>query len=174
MKGMVFRNSTFHSFQSIFDDSLVHRICEMQATNLVRRFPTIRIASLRPHWCIPDPDPLPAQILPHSPITFQTTTFSQVLSTPDSYVYRQLWGWNTYTSIARAFYLAITVEDTSFQKGHEVFFIVSPKIGSRRHPMEVIREYFPNAVVRKEFGEGEGLYDVSKAERLLGWRHDDE
>jgi nucleoside-diphosphate-sugar epimerase len=133
----------------------------------------MRIASLRPHWCIPDNHPLPPQLLPHAPTTFQTVTSADVVKAPNSDFYRQLWGWNTYNSIARAFFLAITVENRDWVDGHEVFFIVSPRIGSNQHPMELIKEYFPKAEVRKELGNEDGLYDCSKAERILGWKHDE-
>jgi len=151
---------------------LSKQICEAQADALIRRFPSMRIASLRPHWCIPNTDPFPAQLLPHAPTKWQTVTLPEVLDAPDSNIHLQLWGWNTYNAIARAFFQAVTFDNPEWVTGHEVFFIVSSRIGSRRHPKEVIKEWFPNAEVRKEFGEEEGLYDCSKAERLLGWKHD--
>lgn len=132
----------------------------------------MRIASLRPHWCIPDTFPLPDQLLSHAPTEWQTVTFGEVCAAKDEKIYKQLWGWNTYDSIARAFVLAIMNEETEWKDGHEVFFIVSPRIGSNEHPMELIKKYFPNAEVRKELGKEDGLYDVSKAERMLGWKHD--
>jgi nucleoside-diphosphate-sugar epimerase len=169
---------THHLHSQLQTPSLIHhvthRICEMQAEAICLRYPTIRIASLRPHWCIPASHPLPAQLLPHAPTTFQTVTFPQVLSKPSSTAHFQLWGWNTYTSIARAFFLAITSSGLGWDRGHEAFFIASPRIGSEEHPMELIKEWFPNAEIRRELGKEEGLYDCSKAERLLGWKHDDD
>jgi len=148
-------------------------ICENQANAICLRYPSMRIASLRPHWCIPASDSLPAQILSHAPTTFQTVTFPQVLQKRNDSACLQLWGWNTYSSIARAFFLAITSEGRGWDKGHEAFFIVSPRVGSEQHPMELVKEWFPDAEIRRELGKEEGLYDCSKAERLLGWKHDE-
>ncbi|QRW19034.1 3-beta hydroxysteroid dehydrogenase/isomerase family protein [Rhizoctonia solani] len=36
---------------------------------------------------------------------------------------------------------------------------------------ELAKRYFPDAVLRKKFGPQDGLFDCSKAERLLGWKH---
>ena len=38
--------------------------------------------------------------------------------------------------------------------------------------LELLRRHYPEAVLRAEFAGTAGLYDCSKAERLLGWRHD--
>jgi len=143
----------------------------MQADALCRRFPEIRIASLRPHWCIPGKTAPPESLLPDSPNIWQNTTFDHVLQSQGKDKAKQLYGWNTYSSIANAFYLAITDENHGWESGHEAFFIVSPKIGSNTSVEEFIEQHFPKAERRKELGDTDGCYDVSKAKRLLGWEH---
>lgn len=150
-----------------------YRICEQQADAICLRFPSMRIASLRPHWCILDTDPLPASILPDAPTKFQTTVFADVPQMPDKDASRQLWGWNTYKSIARACYLAICDESHGWERGHEAFFIVSSKLGSNRTAKELVAEWFPEVTVKAELRDDAGLYDCSKAARLLGWSHDE-
>lgn len=53
--------------------------------------------------------------------------------------------------------------------GHEVFWAVAADTTADAPTDEVLDEYFPDAEVRGEFGEYETLFDLSKAERLLGW-----
>ena len=147
------------------------RVTELQATALQRLFPSTRIASLRIHAIREDyEDAYPSS---HS---------------------NSLWGWVSFDAISRACLLGLTSEGWG---GHEVFYTVASDIcweggleyesrlgaGERAKGMEeervgtreLIKRYYPDAEVDegwwKEDGR-RGCFDCTKAERLLGWRHD--
>ncbi|EJD40198.1 NAD(P)-binding protein [Auricularia subglabra TFB-10046 SS5] len=129
---------------------------EMQADSIVRRFPSMRIASLRLHWSTPSP--LPAR------------------NQPPARAKNDLWGWVQEDSGADAFLRAVTVENDAWKAGHEVFFVVSPTIADPAMDSRKLREeYWPDVPVREgKVVEGEkGFFDCTKAERLLGWVHKD-
>ncbi|KIK62392.1 hypothetical protein GYMLUDRAFT_41822 [Collybiopsis luxurians FD-317 M1] len=138
-------------------------ICEMQADTLVRRYPEMRIASLRLHWSLPDPT------LPSS-------------NDPSGRCKQDLWGYVQEDSAADAFLRAVVDENDKWT-GHEAFFIVSPKHAywegkSQYCPVdsgELREKYWPDVPVKEGFdvSGSKGFFDCSKAERLLGWVHVD-
>lgn len=127
---------------------------ELQAEAIVRRFPDMRVASMRPHWVLP------------------STSFHRLIAMEELDSAKQLWGWTEVGACARAFLLAITKDSDEWKSGHEAFFIVSPRIGSHSPTAELVEEWWPNVPRRKEFEGQQGLFDCSKAERVLGWTHD--
>lgn len=145
--------------------------CEIQADSLVRWAPETRIASLRFHMCRPD---------------YET-------SWPDTRAL-DLFAWTSYDACARACLLGLTSEGWS---SHEIFNIAAPTVcwegngveeADRRkvgqsgeglklpttlellkrhwpHPYEVDEEYF----AKNPRGT---IWVSTKAERMLGWKHD--
>ncbi|KAJ4479975.1 NAD(P)-binding protein [Lentinula aciculospora] len=138
-------------------------ICEMQADTLVRRYPMMRIASLRLHWSIPDPTPASSK-------------------DPGGRIKQDLWGYVQEDSAADAFLRAV-VEENGKWSGHEAFFIASPRHAywngkSRYCPIdsrELREKYWPEVPIKDGFdvSGSNGFFDCSKAERLLDWVHTD-
>jgi hypothetical protein len=132
---------------------ILFRVAEAQASALVRRYPSMRIASLRIHW--------------------STDHYSRPASRPEANGAKDLFGWVQEDSAAEAFLLAIDPNNTRWD-GHEAFFIVSPGIATAEGvESRTLRDkYFPEVPIRegKLIGR-EAFFDCSKAERLLDWQH---
>ncbi|KAF8591212.1 NAD(P)-binding protein [Ramaria rubella] len=129
---------------------LSKQICELQADAIVRRYPFMRIASLRLHWSVPNSD--------------RPSKHTMVEGS------KQLWGWVQEDEAARAFLLAVASDIADFQ-GHESFFIVAPETATEEPSIELARKAWPNVKIRRELKGREGFFDCSKAKRLLGWVH---
>jgi UDP-glucose 4-epimerase len=133
--------------------SLSKWIAEAQADSVARRFEHMSIASLRLHWVRADrPDNYPADD-----------------PAQDGFAVRDLWGYVLLPAAARACLSALTAD---FQ-GHEVFYIVSPRTIVDTPTAELCRTYYPEVPVRRPLPGNAALFDCAKAERILGWRHDD-
>ncbi|KZV98968.1 NAD(P)-binding protein [Exidia glandulosa HHB12029] len=128
--------------------SLSKLMCELQAATIVRRWPNIRIASIRLAWAVPNRE--------------------YAMGREMDWVRKELWAWVDADESARAFVLGVTSGDF---KGHEPFFIIAPTTCQEELTADLVAEHWPNAEIRKEFHGIESLYDCSKAERLLGWVH---
>ena len=85
-------------------------------------------------------------------------------------VTKHLWGYTRSDATARACLLSLTA---GF-RGHEAFFIVAPDTMMETSSLELARRFFPDVPVRGDLCGNRGFFDCSKAERLLGWRHDEE
>ncbi|KAF5349086.1 hypothetical protein D9756_009533 [Leucocoprinus leucothites] len=83
-------------------------ICERQADTLIRRFPDLRIGSLRLHWSVPE----------------KAYTLKRDLERAS----KDLWGYVHHDSAADAFLLAITCDTTNWPSKHEAMFVVAPEI----------------------------------------------
>ncbi|KAF8072058.1 hypothetical protein FPV67DRAFT_916627 [Lyophyllum atratum] len=129
-------------------------ICELQADTIVRRHPSMRIASLRLHWSIPNP--------------------SSVKDTDPVQRSKDLWGYLQEDSGADAFLLALTGE-TGKWSGHEAFFITAPVILGDGNSQELRQKCWPDVPIRdgKDVSGRKGFFDCGKAQRLLGWVHRD-
>ena len=130
------------------------RVAEMQADTIVRRYPNMRVASLRFHWSVP------------------TRTGACKESHQGSK--GELWGYVQEDSAAEASVRAVTVENDEW-KGHEEFFIVAPQVAANEDWLELKQQYFPDVPVKEGWVKdgGSGFFDCSKAERILGWVHRD-
>ncbi|KAF9059420.1 NAD(P)-binding protein [Rhodocollybia butyracea] len=138
-------------------------IAEMQADTIVRRYPTMRIASLRLHWSLPNPSMASSK-------------------DPSSGAKKDLWGYVQEDSAADAFLRAV-VDDNGKWSGHEVFFIASPNHAywegkSQYSPIdskELREKYWPDVPIKEGFdvSGSKGFVDCSKAERFLDWVHKD-
>lgn len=187
---MVSPNSQYSLSNSRTTASLLtplDRIAELQADTIVRRYPSTRIASLRIHWSIPnrayahrpDPanarkdlwgyvlqdsaadafllaiDPLPSP----SPLSPSSSIADTTPSDPNSD--------------------GPSNESTSNLKwtGHERFFISAPDTRWSGPTLPLYQTYFPHVPLKPGFelhpSSRRSFYDSSKAERLLGWRHEE-
>ncbi|KAF9466470.1 hypothetical protein BDZ94DRAFT_1250986 [Collybia nuda] len=129
-------------------------ICEMQADTIVRRYPALRVASLRLHWSTPSRD--------------------HARRDDPSRRRRDLWGYVQQDSAADAFLLSVTEENGRW-RGHEAFFIVAPRIACDVDSKVLRETHWPNVPVidGKDVSGQKGFFDCRKAERLLGWVHRD-
>ena len=130
--------------------SLSKWICEQQADSIVRRYEDMQIASMRFHWVVPE-----------------RATAVQYGTNVD-FLSKHLWGYTRLDAAARACLLGIT---ESFG-GHEAFYIVAPDTMLATPSRELAAKYFPDVPVRGAFDGNHGFFDSTKAERLLGWKHD--
>ncbi|KAF8575654.1 NAD-binding protein [Ramaria rubella] len=131
--------------------SLSKQICEAQADSIVRRFKDIRIASLRIHMVVPSRD--------------------RALHSSPNAARKNLWGYTLEKSCASAFLLALTADHSEFQRGHERFFVVEPEVASVEDVEVLIEREWKGVPIRGELKGRKGLFDCSKAERILGWKH---
>ena len=133
--------------------SLSKWICEEQASSLARRYETLTISSLRYHW-----------VTPERPGLAQIAGFKN----PDSLT-KNLWAYTLLSAAAKACLLALTADF----KGHEVFYIAAPETVIADTPsLELAQKHFPGVPVRGDLSGHKSFFNSSKAERLLGWKHD--
>ena len=131
------------------------RIAELQADTLVRRYPSMRIASLRLHWSIPD----------RTPISQKRTKIHMAKN--------DLWGYVQEDLCAEAFLLALSPSNDQNWKGHEPFFICTPDTTWNGPTSELYEAFWKDVPIKegKDLSGRKGFFDCSKAERLLGWTH---
>ncbi|KAJ3576640.1 hypothetical protein NP233_g277 [Leucocoprinus birnbaumii] len=129
-------------------------ICELQANTLTRRYPDMRIASLRLHWSVPE----------------KAYTLKRELERAA----KDLWGYVHHDSAADAFLLGITCDTSKWPSRHEAMFVAAPEI-ARDGDSGKLKETFPDVLIKDgfEISGNKGFYDCRKAEKLLGWRHRD-
>ena len=131
--------------------SLSKWICEEQADSFVRRHEHMRITSLRFHGVVPDrANALARQ---HNPSPVHA---------------KHLWGYTTFDAAARSCLLSLTADFD----GHQVFYIVAPNTMVDTPSLELKQRHYPEVPVRGNLDANRAFFNSSKAERLLGWRHD--
>jgi UDP-glucose 4-epimerase len=133
--------------------SLSKWIAEAQADSVARRHESMTIASLRLHG-----------VNPYRPVVSEADPDGFEMAT------RELWGYVRDTAVARACLLALTAP----YRGHEVFYVVAPDTAVDAPTADLCRRFYPGVPLRTDLRGNQGLFDCAKAERLLGWRHDDE
>jgi nucleoside-diphosphate-sugar epimerase len=133
--------------------SLSKWICEQQSDSFVRRYEDMTISSLRFHWVVAEKPKPP------------TPDYK-----PGKQQAKNLWGYTLTEAAARACLLSLTA---GF-KGHEVFYIVAPHTLFDIPSRQLAQEFFPEVPVRGNLDDNRSLFDCSKAERWLGWKHDEE
>ena len=133
--------------------SLSKWICEEQGNSFARRYENMVIASMRFHWVVSE-----------RPVATQAVGYSQ----SDAGT-KNLWGYTRFDSAARACLLSLSAD----YKGHEVFFITGPETVLDIPSLELKEKYFPNVEVRGDLSGNKSFFDCSKAERLLGWKHNE-
>lgn len=130
--------------------SLSKWICEQQADAFARRHEDIRIASMRFHWVVPE------------------RAFAAQYFTVDSEnVEKHLWAYTRFDAAARACLLALTAD----YRGHEVFYITGPDSTVEVPSRELAAKHFPDVEIRGDFAGNASFFSSAKAERILGWTH---
>jgi nucleoside-diphosphate-sugar epimerase len=132
--------------------SLSKWICEEQASSFARRYEEMTISSLRFHAVVPERATL-----------VQATAYSQ-----GNGAVKSLWAYTRLDSAARACLLSVTADF----KGHEVFYIAAPDTISDIPSLELKQKYYPDVPLRGDLSDHKSFFNSSKAERLLGWKHD--
>lgn len=135
-------------------------IGEVQADSIVRRYPDMRIASLRLHWNVPSRAFAADVANGRDPVRAKN----------------DLWGYVHENSTADAFMLAITHPTNNWPSAAEAFFIVAPETTAENNTLDLLEEHWPKVPIKegKDISGHAGLFDCSKAERLLGWVHNDD
>jgi UDP-glucose 4-epimerase len=132
--------------------SLSKWVLEQQADAFARRVPTMQIASLRFHWL--------------------STTYQQVVqATPKIGIggIHHLWAYTLLSAASRACLLGLTADFT----GHEAFYIVGPRTVSATPSLELAAQHYPATPIRGDLRGWRSFFDCTKAERLLGWKHEE-
>lgn len=135
------------------DVDMICRQLELQARAFARKH-GMRVACIRPHWVIPES-------LAYDPEKLAET----------GGLANDLWAWTSEGQTARAFLLGLTAPASTFPDStSEAFFVVAPTTVRQEPTKNLIKEHFPEVTDWKcDFNGNEGLYDCSKAERMLGW-----
>jgi nucleoside-diphosphate-sugar epimerase len=130
--------------------SLSKWVLEQQADAFARRCPAMRIASLRFDW------------LTGSRESAQDASVGEA-------AVRRLWSYTMVREAARACLLSL-VSDFA---GHEVFYIVARRTAATTPSLDLAREHYPTTEIRGDLTGHTAFYSSAKAERLLGWKHED-
>jgi nucleoside-diphosphate-sugar epimerase len=130
--------------------SLSKWVLEQQGEAFARRFEWMTIASLRFHW-----------LLDTRKIAIQNAAGMGELAI------RHLWAYTLLDEASRACLLSLTADFNS----HKIFYIVAPRTAIFEPSLEVARQYYPQTEIRGDFSGHSGFFNCAKAERLLGWKH---
>lgn len=130
--------------------SLSKWVLEQQADAFARRFEWMTISSFRFHW-----------LLDSRERAMQVTEAATDLSV------RHLWAYTLLDEASRAILLSLTAEF----KGHEVFYITAAQTASHQRSAELARQHYPQVEIRGDFSDHASFFNCSKAEQLLGWKH---
>jgi nucleoside-diphosphate-sugar epimerase len=125
-------------------------VLEQQGDAFARRYEWMSIASLRMHM-----------------LTASREKALQSTAKMDVYAVRHLWGYTLLAESSRACLLSLTADFT----GHEVFYITAPHTADTQPSMELARQHYPNTEIRGDFSNHTSFFNCAKAERLLGWQH---
>jgi UDP-glucose 4-epimerase len=132
--------------------SLSKWVLEQQADAFARRFEDMRIASLRFHG-----------LMDSRERAAKFATFPHPIHA------RHLWAYTLLSAASRACLLAITADFS----GHEVFYIVAPDTTMSEPSLDLARQHYPDTPIRGDLSGHAGFFDCGKAERLLGWKHEE-
>jgi UDP-glucose 4-epimerase len=127
-------------------------VLEQQADAFARRFESMRLASLRFHWLVPS----------RERAIELTRGFGQG-------AVRHLWAYTLLSEASRACLLSLTADFS----GHQVFYIAAPRTAAEQPSLELARQYYPNTPIRGDLSDDKSFFSCARAERLLGWRHED-
>lgn len=131
--------------------SLSKWVLEQQADAFARRYPTMQIASMRFHWLVSS----------YERACALTAEFS-------GSAIRHLWAYTLLREAGRACLLALASEF----KGHEVFYIAAPRTAMNEPSFKLAQRHYPHVAIRGDLSANRSFFDCSKAERILGWRHE--
>lgn len=130
--------------------SLSKWVLEQQADSFVRRFEWMTVASLRFHW-----------LLTERKVAVQNTAHMGDIAV------KHLWAYTLLSEASRAIHLSLTADFS----GHEVFYIAAPISAAEESSKDLACKYYPNTEIRGDFSGHASFFDCSKAERMLGWKH---
>jgi nucleoside-diphosphate-sugar epimerase len=131
--------------------SLSKWVLEAQADSFARRYEDMTICSLRFHAMIPSKPGMAKRM----------GNFAQIS--------KDLWAYTNIVSGAQACLMALQAEF----KGHEAFFITAPQTAVEMPSLELAQAHYPGVPVVGDLSGHTSFYSAKKAERLLGWRHED-
>ncbi|HTJ57677.1 MAG TPA: hypothetical protein VL418_08965, partial [Devosiaceae bacterium] len=123
-----------------------------QADTFARRYEGVRVSSMRFHWVVPE-----------------RAKAAQSFGRANADVAKHLWAYTLFDAAARACLMSL---DAAFT-GHEAFYIVAPDTTIDVPSLELAAQFFPNVPIRGDLSGHRSFFDSSKAERLLGWKHED-
>ncbi|MBO0702659.1 MAG: NAD(P)-dependent oxidoreductase [Candidatus Dormibacteraeota bacterium] len=130
--------------------SLSKWICEEQGDCFARLHADLSIASMRFHGVVESRE-----------VAIERLATGAALP-------KHLWGYTRADAAARACLASLTADFG----GHEAFYIVAPRTMMPGHQTsQLVATNYPDVPLRRSLRGDEGLYDCSKAERLLGWQH---
>ena len=86
---------------------------------------------------------------------------------------KDIWCYVSEADTARATLNALTAGTDTFPLGHEAFFVCAPDTGYHLPTTELVKKNYPGVPIRGELVGNQGLYDCSKAGRMLGWKCQD-
>src|SRR5262245_39013976 len=127
-------------------------VLEQQADAFARRYEWLTIASLRFHWL--------SENRAHAVEKSQGFEGGTI---------RHLWGYVLFSEACRACLLAVTAPFS----GHQAMYIVAPRTVADAPSRELARLYYPDTPIRGELAGQAGFFNCARAERVLGWRHED-
>ena len=140
------------------NSELTIRICELQAESICRRYPEMRIASLRLHGVL-TPD----------------LVSRERLNERGGY-WKDLWGWVSQEATADSCLKGLLAPLSAFPNGHEAFFIASRTICEQRNSWDLYKTRFDlekeGTEVRRDIVGNQSFFDTTKAERMLGWKEE--
>ena len=132
--------------------SLSKWICEEQGNSFARRYEKMVIASLRFHGVVPERSDM-VQAVHRGHADAMT---------------KNLWAYTLSAAAARSCLLSLTADFA----GHEVFYIVAPDTITNTASLELKEKFYPGVPLRGDLSGNKSFFDSSKAERMLGWKHD--
>jgi UDP-glucose 4-epimerase len=132
--------------------SLSKWICEEQGRSFARRYEGMTIASLRFHWVVPNREKA-----------------GQYFNIPNPDSDKHLWAYTLFDAAARACLMSL---DASFT-GHEAFFITAPDTTTDIPSLELASKYLPGVPIKGDLSGNKSFFNCAKAERLLGWKHNE-
>ena len=127
-------------------------VLEQQADAFARRYDSLTIASLRFHWLAES--------------RARAAEMSQGFA--DGAV-RHLWAYTLMGEACRACYLAVTAPFS----GHAALYIVAPRAIAPEPSLALAQQYYPDTPIRGDLSGHTGFFNCAKAERVLGWRHEE-
>ena len=81
---------------------------------------------------------------------------------------KHLFAYTRFDAAARACLLSL---EGKF-RGHEAFYIVAPDTTADIPSLEVAAKLFPGIPIKGDLSGRKAFFNSSKAERILGWKHD--
>lgn len=134
--------------------ALAKHEAETQARAFVNWFPGTKIACLRIH-----------EVAPKKEVKKEHE------ENWDAAAVGQLWAWVNPAAVAQA--CVLSVEKTGAYEGCEIFNIVAPETTQKTPSVELAKKYHPEAEIRSGLESNKGFWKIDKAERILGWKHEE-